>query len=104
MEETPVQIRALADSRPPGRLFIADLRQSHAPNNASFGIESNAFKIVKWDESTSTHRTPSPASLTIDAKTERRAPVNAWTTTLSPVKRLSDSSAPASPARNPPIS
>lgn len=30
MEETPVQIRALADSRPPGRLFIADLRQSHA--------------------------------------------------------------------------
>lgn len=68
MEETPVQIRTLADSRPPGRLFIADLRQSYALNKASFGIESDALESAKWDEPTPTHRTPSPASLKIDVK------------------------------------
>lgn len=48
MEETPVQIRALADSRPPGRLFIADLRQSHALNKAPpLGIELDAFESTK---------------------------------------------------------
>ena len=47
MEETPVQIRALADSRPPGRLFIADLRQSHALNKAPLDIELDAFESTK---------------------------------------------------------
>lgn len=75
MEETPVQIRALADSRPPGRLFIADLRQSYALNKASFGIESDALESAKWDEPALACQRLSPTSPTIDTRAERRAPV-----------------------------
>lgn len=44
MEETPVQIRAFADSRPPGRLFIVDLRRPRAAHKTT-GYRIGRFRV-----------------------------------------------------------